>query len=128
MNKFLDLFGLRRRREIRLSAEWFIDVQVKSTDRYVGFFSRDISPSGLRLHGRSSDDFSRLLDDNGRAGMRLRVPGSGSPLNLEAQLRWGTSEANGFLTGWLFTKIDSTSQKALRAYIDAHPQDHLKAD
>ena len=128
MVKFLDLFGLRRRREARLAAEWFVDVQVQSSESYVGFFSRDISPSGLRLQGRTSEDFRRLLNDDGRTGMRLRVPNSGSPFDLEAELRWGTPAEGGFLTGWLFTKIDSDSQKTLRQYIDAHPQDHLKPD
>ena len=124
---FRDLFALGRRQSPRLTARWFVDLQVAETGAFVGFFTRDVSSSGVRLVGESAAAFRRFLTPAGTTVMLLRVPGHREVLRAEAELRWGLGEDGDFQSGWRFKRISRDNEEVLRAYIAAHPEDLLQA-
>ena len=126
MEVFRDLFSLGRRQSPRLVARWFADVEVAQNGTFVGFFTRDVGPTGVRLVGDNAAAFRRLLSPEGRTAIRLRVPGYRGVLRVEAELRWGLGEEGSFQTGWWFTRIDRDSEDVLRDYVEAHPEDLLQ--
>ena len=126
MEVFRDLFSLGRRQSPRLSVRWFVDLQVRENGAFVGFFTRDVSPTGVRLMGESAAAFRRFLSPDGRTVIRLRVPGHREVVRTEAELRWGLGEDGDFQTGWRFTRISRDGEDALRGYIVAHPENLLQ--
>ena len=124
---FRDLFSLGRRQSPRLAARWFVDLRVAETRAFVGFFTLDVSCSGVRLMGESAAGFRRFLTPEGTTLMLLRVPGHREVLRAEAELRWGLGEDGDFQTGWRFTRMSRDGEEVLRAYIEAHPEDMLRA-
>ena len=125
---FADLFGLKRRRTPRIGTRWYVDLKVPETPTYVGFFTRDVAVTGLRLEGDSEEAFRRHLSAEGRAGLRVRIPGRPGVIETEAELRWAMAAGDKFLTGWMFVDLEDEDAEALATYIDAHPELHLKQD
>ena len=117
-----ELLGWRRGRQPRIAVRWWVDVQVPRTGHYVGFVTRDISLPGVRLVGNTCEAFKRVLSEDGQARMRLRVPGHPQVFPVRAEFKWGIREAGDFLTGWRFTGMARQVRRALRAYIQAHPE------
>lgn len=128
MSVFRDLFSSRRRRNPRVTVHWMVDLAVPNTDpqRWTGLFATDLSAQGLRLQGLDADEIRRLLSYDGRAQIKLRLPGMRPPLPLvSAELRWGLGEKPRFHTGWLFTQLDANTLELIDTYIADHPQDLL---
>ena len=75
MSSFLDLLGLKRRREVRVRVNWLVDARLTGSQQYVGFHATEVSTSGLRLSAPSAGGFERVID-RGRVELLLRVPGS----------------------------------------------------
>ena len=116
-----DLFGPRRRANPRIEARWFIDVQLPKSDKFVGFFTRDVSTIGLRLVGDNSESFQRVLSNDGAAKMRLRIPEYRRLLPLvDAELKWGMGPEGNFQTGWRFAQVAEEVHGLLETYIDTH--------
>ena len=127
MSSFLDFFGLKRRKNPRIAARWLIDARVPDTERYVGFFTCDISTLGTRLVGESSESFKHVLSYQGLANLRLRVPGRRELLPLVvAELKWGMGPQGNFQTGWRFTQMDEQVETLLSAYIAENPGDIIR--
>jgi hypothetical protein len=104
MSFFRDLFSARRRAP-RVVVNWMVDVSIPNTNpkRWNGLFATDLSTRGIRLKGLEPDEVRRLLNDDGNAQMKLRMPN--------------------FHTGWLFTEIDAPTLELIEHYIAEHPQD-----
>jgi len=128
MGFFADLFGLKRRRRPRIGTRWYVDLRVPDTPSYVGFFTRDVAVTGVRLEGEDEAAFRRHLTEEGTADLRIRIPGRPGVIEVAAELRWALSGGEKFLTGWMFTDLDEDDAAALEGYIDAHPELHLKRD
>ena len=122
MSGFLDLFGLKRRREVRVRVNWLVDARLTGSQHYVGFHATDVSVSGLGLTAQNAGDFSRVIDQ-GRAELRLRVPGSAGAAEVEAQIMWQREAQGQALMGCAFRRINREVRRALGEYIEAHPQD-----
>jgi len=105
MDFFADLFGLKRRRLPRIGTRWYIDLRVPDTPSYVGFFTRDVAVTGVRLEGESEAAFRRLLSAAGTVDLRIRVPGQPGTIEVVAELRWAMAGGEQFLTGWMFTDL-----------------------
>ncbi len=125
MQFFKDLFGGKKRKSPRIAIDWWVDAQLPATDRYIGFHANDISSFGLRLSGESDEAFKRVMTDEGRARMLLRVPGEAGTHPVEAQLVWGMGGRDGFQTGWTFEEIEDAATAAISRYIDTHLSDEL---
>ena len=106
MQFFKDLFGGKKRTSPRIAIDWWVDAQLPATDGFIGFHANDISSFGLRLSGESDEAFKRVLTDEGRARMLLRVPGEAVTHSVEAQLVWGMGGQDRFQTGWTFEEIE----------------------
>lgn len=126
MARFSDLFGLRRRKASRVAIQLMVDVQVAGTDHFVGFFTQDMSMSGLCLQGQTSDVVARIRTPNRSIPMRVRLPFLHGVVKFEAELKWEREEEGQILTGWTFTRISSEARKAIHAYVEDHPEDMLK--
>lgn len=126
MNFFADLFGMKRRRMPRIGARWYIDLRVPDTQRYVGFFTRDVAVTGVRLEGDSEAAFRRLLTADGTADLRIRIPGQPGTIEVVAELRWAMAGGEQILTGWMFNDLADDDAASLTAYIDAHPELQLE--
>lgn len=126
MDLFADLFGRKRRRTPRIAVRWYVDVRVPDTHRYVGFFTRDVAVTGVRLEGESEEAFRRLLTPEGTSHLRVRIPGQPGAIETPAELRWALGGGEHFLTGWVFTDLGRSGAAALAAYIDAHPELQLE--
>ena len=125
MSFFRDLFSARRRAP-RVVVNWMVDVSIPDTNpkRWNGLFATDLSTRGIRLKGLEPDEVRRLLNDDGNAQMKLRLPGMRPPRpQLYAELRWGLGAKPNFHTGWLFTEIDAPTLELIEHYIAEHPQD-----
>ena len=125
MSFFRDLFSARRCAP-RVVVNWMVDVSIPNTNpkRWNGLFATDLSTRGIRLKGLEPDKVRRLLNDDGNAQMKLRLPGMRPPLpQLYAELRWGLGAKTDFHTGWLFTEIDAPTLELIEHYIAEHPQD-----
>jgi hypothetical protein len=125
MQFFKDLFGGKKRTSPRIAIDWWVDAQLPATDGFIGFHANDISSFGLRLSGESDEAFKRVLTDEGRARMLLRVPGEAVTHSVEAQLVWGMGGQDRFQTGWTFEEIEEAATDAICRYIDAHTSDEL---
>jgi hypothetical protein len=127
LKKIKDWFSYRhRRRAPRVSVDWMVDLEVPNSKplHFTGLFALDMSEEGIRLEGSDAEQVRKLLSTDGRAWMRLRLPGVKPPLpRFEAELRWGMGQTPHFRTGWLFTSSDRETKKLLDDYIAAHPQD-----
>ena len=128
MDLFADFFGMKRRRTSRVAVRWYVDLRVADTPRYVGFFTRDVAVTGVRLEGESEAAFRRLLTPDGTADLRIRIPGQPGAIEAQAELRWAMGGGEHFLTGWMFTDLDDRGAEALAAYIQAHPELRLEED
>jgi len=126
MARFLDLFGRRRRQGSRVAVQWLVDVQVAGTDHFIGFFTQDMSVSGLCLQGQTSDVVERIRSPNRSVPMRVRLPALHGTVDFEAELQWEREEDGQILTGWTFTRISREARKAINAYIEDHPEEVLK--
>ena len=103
-----------------------VDLEVPNSQpmHFTGLFALDMNAQGIRLEGGDPEQVRKLLSIDGRAWMRLRLPGMKPPLpRLEGELRWGMGETPHFRTGWLFTNVDRELLKLLDDYIAAHPED-----
>lgn len=127
MSNFLDLFGLKRRHEERVKANWLVDARLRGSEHYVGFHACDASVSGLRLSAAAPGDFARAIEQ-GRLTLRLRVPGNTGALEVEAEVRWQREEEGKALLGCEFRRPSRELRRALEAYISAHPEDLLVQD
>ena len=125
MQFFKDLFGGKKRQSPRIAIDWWVDVRLPATDRFIGFNANDISSFGLRLTGESDEAFKRVLTDEGRARMLLRVPGQVGTHLVESELVWGVGVRDGFQAGWRFEEIEDTATDAICRYIDSHRSDEL---
>ena len=79
-----------------------VDVSIPNTSpkRWNGRIATDLSTRGIRLKGLEPDEVRRLLNDDGNAQMKLRLPGMRPPLpQLYAELRWGLGAKPNFHTG-----------------------------
>ena len=126
MARFSDVFGLRRRQASRVAVQWLVDVQVAGTDHFIGFFTQDMSVSGLCMQGQTSDVVERIRSSNRSVPMRVRLPALHGTVDFEAKLQWEREEDGQILTGWTFTRIRGEARKAIHAYIEDHPEDVLK--
>ena len=125
MSFFRDLFSARRRSP-KVAVNWMVDVSIPNTNptRWTEFFATHLSTRGIRLKGLEPDQVRRLLNYDGNAQMKLRLPGMRPPLpELFAELRWGLGEKPNFHTGWLFTEVDTHTLGLIDNYIAEHPQD-----
>ena len=125
MQFFRDLFGSKKRQSPRITIDWWVAAQLPSTAGFVGFQANDISSVGLRLTGDSDEAFKRVLTDEGRARMLLRVPGDAGTHTVEAQLVWGLGGQDHFQTGWTFEEIEDASRAVIVRYIDAHRDEEI---
>jgi hypothetical protein len=125
MDAFLDLFGLKRRENPRVSVNWLVDIRVPGTDGFIGLTARDISIDGIRLEGNTPDALERILIQGKRVNMSIRVPGARQALEISAILKWGPLTKGRPSAGWSFTQIDRDVRQSIEAYIDAHPEDVL---
>ena len=116
------LAHLARRDQPRLAVEWWVDIKVPETDRYVGFQTSDISLPGVRLKGETSEAFRRIIGRDGHAHMRLRIPGHQESYSVRAELKWGLGNTGSFLTGWRFAGLPRPARRKLRSFIDSHPE------
>jgi len=126
MARFSDVFGLRRRQASRIAVQWMVDVQVAETDHFIGFFTQDLSVSGFCLQGQTSDVVERIRTPNRSIPMRVRLPFLHGAVAFEAKLKWEREEEDQILTGWTFTRISGEARRAIRAYVEDHPEDVLK--
>ena len=127
MIDFRELFGGRRRANPRIPVRWFVDVQLPASEHFVGFFTLDISPLGLRLVGENSTAFQRTLNADGVAPMRLRFPDQHQILPLvKAELKWGMGPDGNFRTGWRFTHVPDEVKVLLQTYLDKHADEALE--
>ena len=101
MQFFKDLFGGKKRQSPRIAIDWWVDVRLPATDRFIGFNANDISSFGLRLTGESDEAFKRVLTDEGRARMLLRVPGQVGTHLVESELVWGGGSAR-----WISGRVE----------------------
>jgi hypothetical protein len=124
MSGFLDLFGLRRRRELRVRVNWLVDARLRDSQHYVGFHAADVSLFGVRLRASSAGDFERVIDRD-RVYLLLRVPGSAGAAEVETEVKWRRVEQGQALLGCEFKRLDRELRRALEEYIAAHPQDQL---
>ena len=60
MARFSDLFSPRRRQASRVAVQWMVDVQVRGTDHFIGFFTQDLSVSGFCLQGQTAEVVARV--------------------------------------------------------------------
>ncbi|MCC7265572.1 MAG: PilZ domain-containing protein [Candidatus Latescibacteria bacterium] len=127
MSSFLDLFGLKRRREERVKVGWLVDARLRASEQYVGFHACDVSVSGLRLSAALAADFERAID-RGRLGLLLRVPGNAGALEAEAEVRWQRVEEGRALLGCEFRRPSRELRRLLEGYISAHPEDVVAPD
>lgn len=124
---FLDLFGLKRRNQPRVAVRWFVDVQVPGTDHYIGFYSHNISPTGVYLQGVTSKSFEKILSGDRQTSMRVHMPSPYQPFDVEvAFIRWDRKEADNVLTGWEFIHIRRDARRMIEAYIETHLDDILQ--
>lgn len=126
ISKIRSWFSARRARAPRVSVDWMVDLEIPDSKpvHFTGLFALDMSAQGIRLEGGNPEQVRKLLSVDGRAWMRLRLPGAKPPLpRLEAELRWGMGEAPHFRTGWLFASPERELQKMLDDYIATHPED-----
>ncbi len=126
MARFSDLLGLKRRQASRVDIQLMVDVQVARTDHFVGFFTQDMSVSGFCLQGHTSDVVERIRSTNRSVPMRVRLPFLHGVVEFEAKLQWEREEDGKILTGWTFTRLSREARKAIRAYIEDHPEEVLK--
>ena len=126
MARFSDLFGRKRRQASRVAVQWLVDVQVAGTDHFVGFFTQDMSVSGLCMQGQTSAVVERIRSPNRSVPMRARLPALHGTVDFEAELKWEREEDGQILTGWTFTRISRETRKAIHAYIEDHPEEVLK--
>lgn len=122
MSGFLDLFGLKRRRDVRVRVSWLVDVRLSGSEQYVGFQATEVSTSGLRLSAQHGGDFARAID-RGRVDMLLRVPGGAGAVEIEAEVKWQRMEGGRALLGCEFRRPPRELRRALEEYVGAHPQD-----
>ena len=126
-----DWFSLRRRSTPRVSVNWMIDVEVPGSTplHYVGLLAKGLSTQGIRLEGSDADRVRKLLSEDGRVWMRLRLKGMLPPLpRVQAELCWGMGEKPHFTTGWRFTDIDSNTIQLIEVYVAEHQEDILEED
>ena len=122
VNSISDLFGLKRRNSPRVGVKWWVDVKVPGTEHYLGFFTKDIGLGGVRLEGHSPEDLQRIIAKNNRAGMRLRIPGSGEVFEVEAEVKWNKDLDKNSFPGWEFVRISRSARRFLAEYIRQHPE------
>ncbi|MEW6753078.1 MAG: PilZ domain-containing protein [Candidatus Latescibacterota bacterium] len=115
MPSFLDLLGLRRRRAPRVAACWPVEVRVPGCDRLERFHATDVSTTGVRLEGGTPGGVRQLLSPDGRARLRLHLPGSAVALEVEARLCWGLGDP--LRTGWQFAGLRRRDLRSLAAYV-----------
>lgn len=125
MDAFLDLFGLKRRENLRVAVNWLIDIKVPNSDGFIGLTAHDVSIDGIRLQGNTSDVMRRILSQGKRVNMSIKIPGGRQPLEVVALLKWGPSEQEQPFSGWAFTQVDRETKQIIQQYIDDHPEDVL---
>ena len=128
MVSFLDLFGLRRRSQPRVTAGWIVDVKAPERDGYVGFQAVNIGVDGVQLAGRREHGFSENMQTGKRVEMRLRLPPPLGPVDAEGELKWARGEGNSVQMGFRFTRIPRETCQMIEAYIEAHPGDIVKGE
>lgn len=116
------MFGLKRRREVRVRVNWLVDARLTGSQHYVGFHAADISSSGLRLSAQSAGDFERVIDRD-KVGLLLRVPGAAGAAEVEAEVKWRRVEQGRALMGCEFRRLSREVRRGLGDYVEAHPQD-----
>ena len=102
MTSFLDRFGLKRRTAPRIGVRWLIDVQIPGKDSYTGFFTRDISASGVLLEGNKPDAFGEITKTKGAVRIRIRLPVPLGVVDAQAEVKWEREEDGKALSGWEF--------------------------
>ncbi len=131
IEEWKDWFALKRRSSPRVRVHWMADVEIPNTDPlyYTGLLALDLSTQGIRLEGGDAESVRRLLSDDGKAWMRLRLKGLQPPLpRVEAELCWGMGEKPHFCTGWRFTSIDSHTVQLIEVYVADHLEDIIEED
>jgi hypothetical protein len=124
MSGFLDLFGLKRRRELRVRVNWLVDARLRDSQHYVGFHATDVSLFGVRLRASAAGEFERVIDRD-RVDLLLRVPGSAGAAEVETEVKWQRVEQDQALLGCEFRRLGRELRRALEEYIAAHPQDRV---
>ena len=120
MNSFLDRFSLKRRQVPRIAVQRLVDVQVTGTDHFVGFYTQDMSLSGLCMQGQPPAVVERVRAR--RVPLRVRLPSPYGIVECEADLKWERAEGDQILTGWAFTRIHRAARRVIHDYIKAHPE------
>ena len=126
MDSFLDRLGLKRRQAPRIAVQRLVDVQVAGTDYFVGFYTQDMSLSGICMQGQTPAVVERVRAQTRRVPMRVRLPRPYGVVEFEADLKWEREEGDQILTGWVFTRIRRDARRVIHDYIEAHPEDLLK--
>lgn len=123
MVSFLDLFGLRRRDQPRVTVGWMVDLKAPERDGYVGFHAVNIGVDGVRISGRREHGFSGNLQMGKRVEMRLRFPPPLGPVDAEGELKWAQDEGSRVEMGIRFTRISREARQMIEAHVEAHPGD-----
>jgi hypothetical protein len=124
MSGFFDLFGLKRRCEVRVRVNWLVDARLNGSQQYVGFHAADVSISGLRLSAGAAGDFGRAIDQ-GRVELLLRVPGGAGAGEVDGEVKWQRVEEGRALMGCEFRRPNRELRRLLEDYIAAHPEDQV---
>lgn len=128
MSGFLDLFGLRRRQEVRVRVNWLVDVRLAGIQSYVGFRAGDVSQSGVRLLAGSPGEFTRVISAEKTVELLVRVPGGAGAFAAEAEVKWIREEKGQAVLGCQFTRISREARRAVDEYVQAHPQDMVEEE
>ncbi len=125
-DSLLDAFGLKRRQAPRIAVHWLVDVQVRDTEHFVGFYTQDMSLSGACLKANTPDAVERVRSPNRRVSMRVRLPPPYGVAEFKAELKWERQKDDQVLTGWAFNRIDREARRVIGGYIEAHPEDVIQ--
>ena len=109
---FFDFIS-RKQTPKKAELKWWIDVQISDTDRYLGFFTQEISTHGLSLIAANLTAFDNLLKE-GITTFRIRIPGQSTPLVVGASWNHTQESASECLTEWTFTDNASQARKILK--------------
>ena len=121
MHTLLDKLRFVRREKPRIAIQCVVDAQVPGTEDYVGFYTRDVSVSGVSLQGIAAPAVERVCCTGRHVVMALRFPTPQSKIDVEARLQWEREEHGQAITGWAFTRISRSERNAIETFIRNNP-------